>query len=157
MAGKCQNYQTFAREIQPFVKNANSGYYKINLYPIAFQSTDVSLWQDEFSEIPGFQNKNEYINFCRKYRFIEMNRWVETYRPRLIICFGKSYSYDFNLAFSDGFRSFKEEIIENHVLQWKRNENGTIVAVLPFPSGASDLNSHLALQLFGERLTELLI
>jgi len=147
----------FAEEVQPFVHKAGSGYFKMNLYPIAFKNTDAGLWQQEFSEITGFADKQEYVNFCNRYRFAEMNAWVEKYRPRLIIGFGTSYDNEFNAAFSDGFRSFKQEEIAGKKLKWKRNENGTLLAVLPFPSGSHGLNSNVSLQKFGERLAELLV
>ena len=155
--GQVEDYRRFAEEVQPFVHKAGSGYFKMNLYPIAFKNTDAGLWQQEFSEITGFADKQEYVNFCNRYRFAEMNAWVEKYRPRLIIGFGTSYDNEFNAAFSDGFRSFKQEEIAGKKLKWKRNENGTLLAVLPFPSGSHGLNSNVSLQKFGERLAELLV
>ena len=149
--GQVEDYRRFAEEVQPFVHKAGSGYFKMNLYPIAFKNTDAGLWQQEFSEITGFADKQEYVNFCNRYRFAEMNAWVEKYRPRLII------GFEFNAAFSDGFRSFKQEEIAGKKLKWKRNENGTLLAVLPFPSGSHGLNSNVSLQKFGERLAELLV
>ncbi|WP_314368398.1 hypothetical protein [Neisseria cinerea] len=155
--GQVENYRRFAEEVQPFVHKADSGYFKMNLYPIAFKNTDASLWQQEFSEITGFADKQEYVNFCNKYRFAQMNQWAEQCRPRLIIGFGTSYDKEFNVAFSDGLSGFRQEEIVGKKLKWKRNQNDTLLAVLPFPSGSHGLNSNESLQKFGERLAELLV
>ncbi|MCP1660127.1 hypothetical protein [Neisseria perflava] len=154
--GQTGDYREFAEKVQPFVNGSPSPYFRMNLYPIAFKNTDPNRWNAEFADITGFRDKSAYADFCRKYRFAEMHRWMETYRPRLIICFGRTFEKDFNLAFSDGLNNFNQETIGDRVLKWKRNENGTLLAVLPFPSGPSGLNSDHTMQLFGERLAELL-
>lgn len=153
---KVEHYVEFANREKPFLKDSPSYYFKMNLYPIAFKNTGVDLWTLEFSEITGFKNKHEYIRWCNRYRFPFMNQWVEKYQPKLIICFGKTYETEFNIAFSDGYKSFNEEQIEHVVLKWKKNDNGTIVAVLPFPNSPTGLKHHSTIQLVGERLGELL-
>ncbi|XXQ67375.1 hypothetical protein ACKLNO_06970 [Neisseriaceae bacterium B1] len=151
-------YVAFAEQEKPFLNKgcSSSNYFKLNLYPISFKNTDPNLWTSEFSEITGFQNKNEYIRWCNRYRFPKMNEWVKQYCPKLVICYGKSYETEFNIAFSDGYKSFNEEQIEHVVLKWKRNENGTVVAVLPFPNAPTGLKHNSTIQKVGERLAELI-
>lgn len=152
-----ENYIQFAQTHQLFVKNQQNGYFKMNLYPLWFRNTDPTLWDPKLVDLLNFSNKNEYIRWCRRYRFLELNRWMQDYQPKLIICFGTSYEDDFNIAFSDGYKAFNEEIIDSLKLKWKCNENGTIVAVLPFPNVARyglQKNSHI--QAFGDFLRKLL-
>lgn len=151
-----EEYRQFAEQHQPFVIGSPSRYFQLNLFPIGFKNTSPELWKKEYSEVTGFEDKREYERYCRKHRFNTMNKWVETFQPKLIICFGKSFEDDFNLAFSDGYKSFKEESIEHAVLKWKQNENGTTVAVLPFPNSPTGLKHNSSIQLLGKRLSELM-
>lgn len=129
----------------------------MNLYPLGFPNTSEQHWSTELAEVTGFQSKSEYIQACRQHRFPAMHQWVETYRPRLIIGVGKTYKQDFDTAFSDGQNNFKQETVEDLQLEWKRNENGTILAVIPFLGYQSGLlNSDERLQKFGERLAQIL-
>lgn len=135
-------YQQFAEKQRLFMQDTQSPYFKMNLYPIAFASTDHSLWSKEFSEILGFQNKNDYLQACQEYRFPVIKQWVQTYQPKLIICFGKTYSKEFDMAFSDNEEAFFSLEINNLTLSYKVNDNGTIIAVLPFPNTPTGLKSY---------------
>lgn len=152
-----ENYQQFAEDHKLLEKDVKSGYFKMNLYPLWFKNTDTNLWDENLAELLDFRNKNEYIRWCRRYRFIEINQWTNQYQPKLVICFGTSYEDDFNIAFSDGYKAFNEQKIDNLTLKWKRNENGTIVAVLPFPNVARyGLQKETTIQDFGDFLRNLL-
>lgn len=151
------SYKDFAKNEQPFVENSHSSYFKMNLYPIAFSSTDHTHWMKDFSEITGFENKQKYLDWCHNNRFPVMQQWVQKYTPKLIICFGKGYTYDFNLALADNNRTFTNEIVGDLVLQWKKNDNGTIIAILPFPNAPNKgLKSHSDIEAMGQRLAELI-
>lgn len=153
-----ENYRSFSQDHRLLEKDFPSGYFKMNLYPLWFKSTDPKLWDPELETLLDFKDKDEYIRWCRRYRFPEINQWVNLYQPKLIICFGTSYEDDFNTAFSDGYKAFNTEEIDNLKLKWKRNENGTIVTVLPFPNVARfGLTKNSTIQSFGEFLRKLLI
>lgn len=136
------DYMDFAKQHHIFMQDSQSPYYKMNLYPISFPNTDHSHWTKEFSEITGFKDKDDYLNACEQHRFPMMKNWVQTYCPKLILCFGKSYADDFNLAFSDNQTKFFAIEINELTLQYKVNDNGTIIVVLPFPNMPTGLKSY---------------
>lgn len=158
IAGKeLAEYKSFAREFQPFVKNSNTNYFKMNLYPLAFPSTVHSLcWSEGLSRATGFQNDNEYIDWIRKNRFPVMRNWVREYSPKLILCTGVSYFEDFKKAFIISDTNINEEIIDNKQLKWFINENKTLVVVIPFMTNRHGLIKNVSISKFGTRIAELL-
>ena len=149
------NYKKFVEIEMPFLENGNSSYFKMNLYPIAFKKTNANLWTNEIAEVSGFKTKNDYLQWCKENRFPVIQRWVQKYDPKLIICFGKTYVNEFNLAFADNETDFNTEEVGNLILQWKNNNNGTIIAVLPFPNAVNKgLKSHSDIEAMGKRLAQ---
>lgn len=151
-----ENYEIYFTQHKPGLASAEKGVFMLNLYPIAFKDTSPSHWKESYQHIFGFRDKGEYVRWCRRYRFLEMNKWVNQYKPKLVICYGLNYVDDFNTAFSDGYRSFEETQIDGLRVCWKRNENGTVVAVLPFPNIPNGLLRNASLQQIGEFLANLL-
>lgn len=144
---------------KPFVKNGNcKGFFKINLYPIAFRRTNPKLWEEKFKNITGFKNKKEYKEWCRspQNRFGKIKEWVDCYKPRAIICFGKTWEKDFGLAFTgENEIDWKKESIDGNepveqkeLIYKKCNNGGPIVIVCPFPS-VGGLNSNKLLKACG--------
>lgn len=149
------NYKQFVKKEMPFLENGHSSYFKMNLYPIAFKKTNANLWTNEIAEVSGFKTKNDYLQWCKENRFPIMQQWVKKYAPKLIICFGKTYVHEFNLAFADNETDFNTEEVGNLILQWKNNNNGTIIAVLPFPNAVNKgLKSHSDIEAMGKRLAQ---
>lgn len=152
-----ENYKKFVEKEMPFLENGHSSYFKINLYPIAFKNTDHAYWTKEIAEVSGFQTKRDYLVWCKENRFPVIQQWVQKYVPKLIICFGKTYAHEFNLAFSDNNAEFTNEKVGDLVLQWKKNDNGTIIAVLPFPNARNKgLKSNSDIEAIGKRLANLI-
>lgn len=138
--------------------------FKLNLYPIAFNSTDDSLWGTYgLSEITGLQDKYIYRTWCFLNRFPAISRLVDTYRPRVIIGTGTSYLIDFMTCFAgtDASRGvLGSDVIGTDKTRrryyWLRRQNGTLIVVIPFFSGSSGLNSNALLQEMGERIGSLM-
>jgi hypothetical protein len=149
-------YKSFAEKIRPFVKDER-GYYKMNLYPLAFRNTSHELWKDGFAKATGIQNKQNYLEWIRAYRFPVMKAWVDTYVPRLIVCVGITYLSDFRSAFIDNGLELNHETIDERELNWVVNKNGTIVVVIPFMVNRNGLTRNVSIQKFGERIRELLM
>lgn len=149
------NYKQFVEKEMPFLKNGHSCYFKMNLYPIAFKNTDPVFWTNEIAKTSGFATKNDYLKWCKENRFPVMKQWVQKYDPKLIICFGKTYVNEFNLAFADNENDFNIENVGDLILQWKKNDNGTIIAVLPFPNAQNKgLKSNSDIEAMGKRLSQ---
>lgn len=149
------NYKKFVENEMPFLENGHSSYFKMNLYPIAFKNTDPIFWTNEIADVSGFETKNDYLKWCKENRFPIMQQWVKKYAPKLIICFGKTYVNEFNLAFADNENDFNIENIGDLVLQWKKNNNGTIIGVLPFPNAQNKgLKSDSDIEAMGKRLKQ---
>lgn len=149
------NYKKFVEIEMPFLENGHSSYFKMNLYPIAFKKTNANLWTNEVAEVSGFKTKKDYLQWCKENRFPVIQWWVQKYAPKLIICFGKTYAHEFNLAFADNEDEFNIEEVGNLTLQWKKNNNGTIIAVLPFPNAPNKgLKSHSDIEAMGKKLKQ---
>lgn len=150
-----KDYKKFAENIKPFVKN-EKGFFKLNLYPIAFKNTSHDLWEDNFSEATNFKTKQDYIDWIKENRFPIMNKWVKEFSPKLIICTGITYSDDFKRAFSDYNNEFNIEKIENHELLWSENANGTKIVIIPFMVNRNGLTKNENIEKFGQRIKEIL-
>ena len=149
------NYKDFAKEIRPFIKGSK-GYFKLNLYPIAFKNTNATLWRKEYYNLTGFTEKKDYMSWCRKKRFPRIREWVAKYKPRLILCFGKSYKEDFKLAFADEDSKFRCINVDDKKLYWCVNADGAIVVILPFVIGRYGLNKDCLIQKAAEEIAKLL-
>ncbi|PSJ17328.1 hypothetical protein [Nitrosomonas supralitoralis] len=150
--GRVTDYKKFAETNQPFVKGAK-GYFKANLYPLAFKTTKYECWKAAFQNATSF---NDYQEWIRKNRFPIMKKWVETYCPQLIVCVGISYLADYKIAFVDEGLSFHTEMIDDRELNWTINMNGTIVVVIPFMLNRYGLIKNVSIQKFGDRIRELI-
>jgi hypothetical protein len=145
-----EDYKDIANE-EPFPFHRESNYFKLNLFPVAFQKVDAALWDDQYSAVTDLTSRPDYLRWCRENRFPVIRSWVEQGQPELIVCVGLSYIEDFHGAF--GISGTKhEETIEGKRLVWFADDT-TTVAVVPFPTSPSGLNSDLAVQAFGRRLS----
>lgn len=151
-----ENYIQISESIRPFIKDSK-GFFKMNLFPVAFKDTNHQRWLSDYNAITGFQTKEEYLSWCRQARFSTIRSWVEEFKPKLVICFGKTFSADFKSALVNGNSEFTKETILNRELSWTRTQDDTLVAICPFPVNRYGLNSHALLQAFGERIRALMI
>lgn len=153
--GLVKDYVQMVENQRPFVKGSK-GFFKMNLFPIAFKDTGHHRWQADFVGITGFPNKDDYLAWCRRVRFAEMRSWVTKFNPKVILCFGKTLIDDFEAAFVNGNTKFVKETILNRELSWTRTQDDVLLAVCPFPVNRYGLNSHALLQAFGDRIRMLM-
>jgi len=153
-SGKVENYKKFAEEKKPFIKDSK-GYFKMNLYPIGFKDTNVNKWHDEFSKITGFNNKEDYIEWCKENRFSQIRKWTLKYQPKLVICLGKTYIEDFKKAFLNENTKLNTKLIDDKELTWGYNEVNTLVVILPFMVNKNGLNKNQTIQIFGEEIANI--
>jgi len=74
--------------------------FKLNLYPIAFDSTDLNHWHKYgLSKITGFENKYLFNTWCFFNRFPAYTNLRKKHKPDLIICTGVDYLRDFLIFF----------------------------------------------------------
>lgn len=140
--------------------------FKLNLYPIAFDSTNHNLWKDyKLEEITGFDNKYLFNTWCFFNRFPVFADVRKKKNPKLIICTGVDYFRDFLMCFSGGknIDEIKTGIIKpvskankyDRTYYWVKIEQ-TLLVVVPFFSGRYGLNSDYLLQKMGDKIKELL-
>lgn len=139
--------------------------FKLNLYPIAFDSTDTLLWHKyKLKEITGFDEKHLFQTWCFINRFPYLSKLREEKRPKLIVCTGVGYLQDFFICFggnSENSAMMQYEDIEPSLdskvqnkrrFYWVRLDSHTTLVVIPFFSGPYGLNSDLLLQTIGDRI-----
>jgi hypothetical protein len=143
-------YKAMANE-QPFPFHRESDYFKLNLFPVAFQKVDAALWDQQYRAATGLASREEYLRWCRENRFPMIRSWMKQGQPKLIVSVGLSNMEDFHGAFGIGGTEH-EEIIQGKRLVWFADDT-TTVAVVPFPTSPSGLNSNEAIQEFGQRLS----
>ena len=148
-------YRDFCAQAKPFTKGS-SGYFKLNLYPIAFKNTDQTRWHSEFAEVIGLERKADYIEWCKNHRFPRMRQWAHEAKPKLILCVGKDYRADFKRAFHDESANFNHEVIAGRDMWWHVNADGTLVVIIPFMVNRNGLTKNDSIQKFGDRISELL-
>ena len=149
-----KNYKYVNSCIKPFVKE-QEGFFKMNLFPIAFRNTNEDQWNKCFEIATGFSTKEKYKDWCRRERFAVIKNLVDICRPKLIICFGKENSEDFKKAFfgdSEIIYCENDEINSNIKLQWYM-DNYTIAVICPFPSFWF---KNILLQSIGDRISNVI-
>ncbi|WP_182342494.1 hypothetical protein [Comamonas koreensis] len=148
-------YRDFCSRAKPFTQGS-SGYFKLNLYPVAFKDTSQSRWHEQYAAVTGFSSKQEYIDWCKIHRFGQMRKWASTARPKLILCLGKQYRADFKLAFHEESATFNHEFIDGRDLWWSLNAEGTLVVIIPFMVNSHGLTRNDSIQVFGDRIARLM-
>lgn len=148
-------YRDFCSRAKPFTQGS-SGYFKLNLYPVAFKDTSQSRWHEQYAAVTGFASKQEYIDWCKIHRFGQMRKWASTARPKLILCLGKQYRADFKLAFHEESATFNHEFIDGRDLWWSLNAEGTLVVIIPFMVNSHGLTRNDSIQAFGDRIARLM-
>jgi len=139
--------------------------FKLNLYPIAFDSTNHQLWHEyKLDEVTGFGNKYLFNTWCFFNRFPVYAKLRAKHKPKLIICTGVDYLRDFLMCFAcdqnieqlnvgtvEG-QSDKNKYIRNYY--WVKVD-GTLIVVIPFFSGRYGLNSNHLLQEMGKEIKKI--
>nr|WP_315059309.1 hypothetical protein [uncultured Campylobacter sp.] len=145
----------FNETVKPFTQGAK-GYFKLNLYPLAFKNTSHSLWSEGFAKATGIENKSEYIRWIEQNRFPKLRAWAKERKPRLIICVGISYKNEFIAAFGGEGAQVKEAIAGGKKFYYFENEDGTTVAITYFLGNPYGLNSDAAIKATGEKIAQIL-
>ncbi len=139
--------------------------FKLNLYPIAFDSTDPTLWKKfGLEKITGFSEKCLFQAWCFYNRFPAISKLVEEHKPKIIIGTGVSYLLDFfacfggtgdtvsNIEFDELTPASESNRRSNRRYYWVKVNSFTTLFVIPFFSGSSGLNSDHLLQEMGIRI-----
>lgn len=153
--GTVKDYKTFAKEAKPFVAGGN-GYFKMNLYPIAFRNTNHSNWVSEYAGISGFSSKSDYIAWCKNKRLPQIRKWTSAFTPKLVVCLGKTYADDYAKAFFDDGKDFVTEPVDDCEIRWGINSDNTLVVILPFMVNRHGLTKNATIQKVGDRISQLM-
>jgi hypothetical protein len=148
------NYQEEILRLEPDV-------FKLNLYPIAFRSTDYSLWHENgLDELTGFETKDLFKTWCFLNRFPAYSKLVRKYNPKLIIGTGTSYLVDFFQCFALNnlssmlFRSELDVDGKKYYFYHATLDNGTLLVVIPSFARPGGNSNALILQM-GDRIRSL--
>jgi hypothetical protein len=145
-------YRSVAYE-NPFLFHRRSDYFKMNLYPVAFRNVDAKLWVDQYQRLTGLATRDQYLQWCRKHRFPQMQSWVNRGQPKLVVGIGTTFSDDFFAAFGATGRRNHERVNDANLVWSNTNSGNTRIAVIPFLGyQKGSLNSDRLLQSFAERL-----
>lgn len=135
--------------------------FKLNLYPIAFDSTDHSLWHTyKLDKITGFENKYLFNIWCFFNRFPFFANKRKQYNPKLVICTGTDYLRDFLMFVgAENISKIQADKIEaqsdankhDRTYYWVKVDE-TLLVIIPFFSGRYGLNSNYLLQQMGEKI-----
>lgn len=139
-----KDYGKFARQEKPFEKGSN-GYFKGNIYPIPFNN--VSDWT-EGSKETGFGTKEEYREWCRRYRHPVIAKWVKEHKPKLLIGVGRSCLEDF-MSIAGTTKAMPYEFqVNNHKKTICYSLQGSVpLVVVPHLSGTKHgLNSYKSIE-----------
>jgi hypothetical protein len=160
---KVEEYRTLVAD-----KWNGSELFTLNLYPIAFNSTDSTLWSKcGLDKTTVFGEKHLFQMWCILNRFPEYAKLRREKRPKLIIGTGVGYLQDFFLCFG-GDKNDSERITFGDIkptlatsrpnprrYYWVKLNGETLLVVIPFFTGSYGLNSNFLLQEMGERIRAL--
>lgn len=154
--GIVADYKVFAETKRPFCVGSQ-GYFKTNLYPVGFRNVNHHHWLDSIAQVTGIETKQGYMDWCRIHRFPKLRSYAAKAKPQLIICAGVTFADDFKRAYAEVNSEFKLELIDGQALRWLRNDDDTLVVVIPFMTSPRGLKRNITIQAFGERIRELLL
>jgi len=154
-------------EYRQVVNLSGNELFKANLYPIAFDSTDHSLWhKNNLDTITGFENKFLFNTWCFFNRFPAFSKLRKKHKPKLIVGTGVDYLRDFLMFFgaSENIEKLQSDKITpksdsnkyDRTYYWVKLDKNTLLVVIPFFSGRYGLNSNYLLQEMGNRIKGLL-
>lgn len=136
---------------------------KLNLFPIAFQKDDYSLWSESLQNAVDFPSKEDFKTYVSSLSRFSALR--QAHKPRLIIGVGSMHARDFQKAFfGDAPVRLQKNAIKpestngnqnNRYLRFVRHD-GTLLVVIPFATGTNGLNSDYLLQEAGKVIRDLL-
>lgn len=161
MGESVENYKKYVKDLD------GSQLFKLNLYPIAFDSTDESLWHKyNLDKVTGFNNKYLFQVRCFMNRFPFFSELRLEKKPKLIICKGINYLLDF-LMFFGGYQSRDNYVYSGDIevtstkgtlkkkrYYWVKLDNESTLVVIPFFSGSYGLNSNVSLEEMGKKIRE---
>lgn len=145
----------------------NEDLFKLNLYPIAFPSTDHRFWTEyNLYEATGFKDKYLFNIWCFFNRFSFFSKIRKENNPKLIICTGVDYLKDFLMCFgAENINKIETGNIKaesdanktknGRTYYWVKVDK-TLLVVIPFFSGRYGLNSNHLLQEMGSEIKKLL-
>jgi hypothetical protein len=150
-----KTYVDFAQRMRPFEKGC-TGFFKGNLFPEPCNKIDS--WDDEHRLTTGFDTKADYQEWMRKVRFPIIRSWIETCRPKLVICCGLSHLHDFLTAtHTDDVPERHSFVINGHAKRMHIAQSGTVpIAVIPHLTGPKGLNSDEAIAHVAEYIRSVL-
>lgn len=142
--------------------------FKLNLYPIAFTSTDPKLWsKTKMDKYTGFKDKNLYQLWCNFNRFPAFAEHRNKQSPKLVIGVGVSYLREFVTCFGgakvpvnriDFFeiepRSERNKRTARRRVYWVKVAPTTMLVVIPFYTGSYGLNSNYLLETAGRKIAD---
>lgn len=142
--------------------------FKLNLYPIAFDSTDEVHWQAYGLDlITGFSQKHLFNLWCEYHRFPYFSELRAKHSPELIICCGLNYLSKFLQFFGATASDVARLSIEQIPCDSTAGRNSprrmyvttlgerTLFACIPFFTNSYGLNSDNMLSFVGRRLSKL--
>lgn len=114
---------------------ADSNEFKVNLFPLP--AINIDEWSVEHIELTKTRIKYHYQTYCAHHRFKLLHQLVKEFKPKVIVCFGRSFLEEFKLAFwGDGapqsFKETKHEIGERNSLSVLSSDNATKLVIAPF-------------------------
>jgi hypothetical protein len=154
-------------EYKNLVESTWEGYeiFKLNLYPIAFDSTDENLWQKyKLDTITGFDEKYIFQTWCFVNRFPYFSDLRRKHKPKLIIGTGISFLRDFFICFGGNKKTqtriqydeiepdLSAKVSKKRRFYWVNIDEHSTLVVIPFFSGSYGLNSNHLLQEMGNRI-----
>lgn len=133
------DFLAYANKYQMYGNSStsNRSVFKLNLFPLAFNSTDHGKdWSAE-ARATGLDDAS-YHKYCRDHRFSQIKKWVLDNSPvrKLIICTGKTYEKDFVMAFI-GEQTGRKEIDWNNgskklILHTGTSDSSPMLIITPF-------------------------
>lgn len=122
--------------------NRNSDIFKLNLYP--YPCPNANAWDSVAKRLTRSKTKQHFRERCERDRFPLFRALLEQYKPKVVLCTGKSYREAFRTAFMGPPHEGLQDAppLQGH-LQIHRIEH-TKVVIVPFRRLGSSLVDHIA-------------
>ena len=126
-------------------------HFRMNLYPLPYPSIKST---DDYIDALEL-DKQTYYDLCENIRFPFLNRLYKTYKPKILLCFGTTFTEKFMTAFkNDDYIIYKKNINNKKIILYTNHENAIIIS--PFLRSKSGLNSDLEINIFGNEIKNII-
>ena len=134
----------------------SGGNFSLNLYPIPFRRISDAKWHSSLTNTTGLQSRQQYRDWCERYRFPILRDLVRTHKPAAIICtsaietrkdFASAFCDDRKIDWEAPFNTLPQRKTALPIFRLPSVSSETTLSIVPFLGQGGILSNENVLKL----------